>query len=119
MKFRSQCGVALYLTLMIMTILLAIAFGLSSIFLGQVDVMKGLGNSVIAFYAADIGIEEVIADRGAPSSVCTEASPCALGNGAVYYVSIIPAGPNCEADHYCVRSIGVFQETRRAIEVSY
>jgi len=40
---------------MVMTILLAIAFGLSTIFLGQSKMIKEVGNSVIAFYHGNAG----------------------------------------------------------------
>ena len=117
---KHQTGTTLYLGLMIMTILLAIAFGLNSIFLGQVKTIRVMGHSVIAFYAADAGIEEVLMQRSSPSSICTEASPCSLDNGAEYYLNIKDKDdPLCEAANYCITAVGVFKETRRAIEIEY
>jgi len=118
-RILTQRGVSLYLALMIMTMLLAIAFGLSAIFLGQTKMLRTMGHSVLAFYAADAGIEEVLMQRTNPSSVCTEISPCSLTNGAQYYLVIRTPGPDCAADNYCITSVGIYQETRRAIEITY
>jgi len=53
-------GVALYLALMIMFILIAIGLGVSLIIVSQMKMMKGMGDSVVAFYAADTGIDKTI-----------------------------------------------------------
>ena len=119
MQHLSQKGVSLYLALMIMSVLLALALGISSIFLGQAQTLRQMGYSVVAFYAADTGIEEVLVNRAAPSSTCTDVSPCALGNGADYFLTITAAGPNCSAYNYCIKSIGEYQGVKRAIEISY
>ncbi len=118
-KDKQQQGTTLYLSLMIMTILLAIAFGLSSIFLGQTKMIRSIGYSVIAFYAADTGIEEVLMQRASPSSICTELSPCSLDNGATYYIVVKTPGVDCDAANYCITAVGAFKETRRAIEIEY
>ena len=54
---KLQKGVSLYLAVIIMLILLAIALGVSTILIGQIKTIRGMGNSVSAFYAADTGIE--------------------------------------------------------------
>ena len=105
---------------MIISILLAVVLGTGAILVRQLKVIKGMENSIAAFYAADTGIEEVLVDRGSPSSFCTELSPCSLDNGAEYYIEILPGtDPNCNADSYCIKSVGIYRETRRAIEVAY
>jgi len=61
MKFKiSQRGVSIYLALMIMFILLAIGLGISLIIVSQMRMIRGMGDSVIAFYAADTGIDKTI-----------------------------------------------------------
>jgi len=113
---NSNKGVSLYLALMIMTVLLAIALGLSSIFLGQAKMTQEMGYSVIAFYAADAGIEKVLTTRPNPSNI----PETILLNGAAYQVIVTPAGTGgCLASNYCIKSIGEYQETRRAIEIEY
>jgi len=119
MKKTSKRGTSLYLGLMIMTILLAVALGVSTIFLGQMKSIREMGYSVIAFYAADAGIEEVLMNRSNPSSPCTESSPCSLDNGSEYYINVRASGSNCEANYYCVKSVGVYKGIRRAIEITY
>ena len=111
-----QKGTSLYLAVAIMTILLAIALGISSIFLGQVKVIRGLGYSVIAFYAADAGIERILLNRDAPLDIPSTL----LSNGSVYQVSVTAGGVgSCTAQYYCIKSIGSYKETSRAIEISY
>lgn len=119
-KFQNtKKGISLYLSMTIMSILLAIALGVSTILFGQLKMIRGMGDSVVAFYAADTGIEEVLMNRENPSSSCTEISPCALDNGAEYYIGIISPGPNCQAANFCIESAGSYQETQRAIEATY
>lgn len=107
------------MTLMIVAMLLSAALGISAIFLGQTETIRIMGNAVLAFYAADAGIEKVLIERSNPSSSCTEASPCALGNGAQYYIIIQTPGQNCSAANYCITSVGSYKETKRAIEITY
>lgn len=113
-----QKGLALYLSVIIMTIMLAIALGTSSIFLGQLDVMRGLGYSVIAFYAADAGMEKALMQRAAPFLL--DGYSATLSNGASYAISVIsPGSGGCTASNYCIKSIGSYKKTNRAIEISY
>ena len=113
-------GGSLYFALMIMTILLGIALGMNSIFLGQTKTLREMGYSVIAFFAADAGIEEVLVNRESPSSPCIEASPCSLDNGSEYFIDIkLYTDPACNASNYCIKSVGEYKETRRAIEIQY
>ncbi len=109
---KSQNGISLYLSLMVVAILLAIAFGLSSILLGQLKTIKEMGNSVVAFYAADAGIEAVLVNRSNPVDIVQTS----LGNDATYQV-VVTTGGDCP--HYCIKSIGSYLGTRRAIEITY
>lgn len=114
---KLQQGVALYLSLIIMTVLLSIALGLSTIFIGQSKMIKALGNSVIAFYAADAGVEEVLINRIDPLDIPQTTLP----SGATYQVFVTAGGVgDCSSENnFCIKSIGVYQETRRAIEIVY
>jgi len=56
----SEKGVSIYITLIIMTALLGIGMGVSSILIRQVQTFKDVGDSVFAFYAADAGIERLL-----------------------------------------------------------
>jgi len=108
-KKISQKGVSLYLALLIMAVLLSIGFGISAILFGQIKIIRGMGDSVVAFYAADTGIEEVLYRGGAVSGN--------LENGASYSTRVLAPGPDCTATNYCIISKGSFKETRRAIEI--
>lgn len=119
MQYSSQKGISLYLAIMILSVLLALALGISSIFLGQVKDLRQMGYSVTSFYAADAGIEQVLLTRAAPTSSCTQTAPCPLGNGADYFLTITPSGGTCTALNYCIKSTGEYQGVRRAIEISY
>ena len=106
------------MALMVMNILLAVALGISAIFVGQLQITREMGDSVIAFYAADTGIERVLySGRETPSFSCPAGPPpCSLDNGAEYYVIITPGG---DCTNFCIRSVGTYNNVRRAIEVSY
>lgn len=53
-------GVALLVTFFIMGIALSIVLGISGILISEVRMIRSMGNSVVAFYTADTGMEEVI-----------------------------------------------------------
>lgn len=124
-----QSGVSLFLAIIIVAVLLAIVLGINAIFIGQLRMVGEMGYSVIALNAADAGAEAVLMARqnpqNSPAAGCTEASPCPLGE-AQYYLDIktggqgdCPAEINGRAIHYCIKSIGIYQNVRRAIETIY
>ena len=106
----SEKGISVYFALLIMVILLSAALGLSTILYKQIRMTKGIGDSVIAFYAADTGMERALKEEIEVSGT--------LENGASYQVQKISPGGDCIASYYCLKSVGRFNETRRAIETS-
>lgn len=116
-KIQYQRAMALYLALVVMTIMLAMSLGLSSIFVGQTKTIKQMGNSVIALCAADAGIETVLMNRNNPANIPTTV----LSNGATYQVVVVAGGTgDCPAEkNYCIKSIGKYLDTRRAVEIIY
>ncbi len=56
----SKKGSSLYFSMIILSIVLAMALGLTAILVSQTKIIKGMGDSVKALYAADTGIEEVL-----------------------------------------------------------
>ncbi|OGF61994.1 hypothetical protein A2662_03040 [Candidatus Giovannonibacteria bacterium RIFCSPHIGHO2_01_FULL_45_33] len=113
-RVRGQKGVILFLAVIIMAILLSIGLGISVILIGQIRMVRDIGNSVIAFYAADTGIEKALLNRGNPIPVFGT-----LGNAANYTVEVFGSGSDCLGDNYCLRSVGSFQGVSRAIEAEY
>jgi hypothetical protein len=110
MKFSIfKRGVSLYLALIIMFILIAIALGVSLIIVSQMKMMKGMGDSVVAFYAADTGIEQTLYQIRVGGGWNGDISGSVDG-GASYYVTS-PA-----SDTY--QSKGSFAKVKRAIEIS-
>lgn len=114
---KGQKSFSIYLAIMIMTILLALAFGISTILLSQVKMVGEMGDSVIAFYAADTGIEKVLDNREDPSPLNGYSET--LANGASYQIFVLSSGPDCPADNFCIKSVGTYKGVRRAIEISY
>jgi len=112
----STRGVSILLTSLIMSVVLAIGLGLSVILIQQTKMMAGIGYSVIAFFAADNGIEEVLI-----MSTPTSTPETTLPNGAKYqvFVNTSSTDPTCDASNFCLKSIGSYKETKRAIKTKY
>ncbi len=55
-----QKGISLIITFFIMIIILAVVLAISTLLYSQIKVIRNIGNSVIAFYAADSGVEKVL-----------------------------------------------------------
>jgi len=59
-KKKATKGVSIFIVIVVMTILLGIALGLNAISVRQLRNLRDIGNSVIALYAADAGIERIL-----------------------------------------------------------
>jgi len=117
---ESQKGLALYLSIIIMIILLSVVLGISAILLGQFKIIGNMEDSVVAFYAAETGIEYVLnsrSDLATFSNGCEkdQADPCSIGD-AKYYVD---ADLDCGAPNACIKSVGTYKNSVRALQVSY
>lgn len=125
-------GVSIYLALMIMFILLAVGLGMSAIIVSQMKMVREMGYSVIALYAADTGIERALDAGDTPSSDYSDT----LINGSSYKVEVYCCVPEtgmclfgagecpvdedskCDARYFCYKSIGTYRKTQRAIETT-
>lgn len=105
----NEKGISIFLSVIVLAVLLSLALGISVILVSQMRVLKGMENSVQAFFAADTGIEQALFQGQSVSGV--------LQNGARYEVQFIRPGRNCAGFSYCLKSVGIFKETRRAIEI--
>lgn len=112
-------GISLYIAILIMAILLAIVLGVSTILVTQIRIIRGMENSVVAFYAAESGIEKVLKDRTDPSG--WDGDTETLSNSADYEITVISGGVgDCPVSKlYCIKSVGNYEKTNRAIQVSY
>jgi len=109
-------GVSVLYVIFVVSILFAISFGISGILIPQVKMLSEIGNSVVAFYAADSGIEKVLIDRQNPQSYYE-----GTVDGSSYQVYVTAGGVGaCGSEfYYCIKSIGTYQNTKRAIEINY
>jgi hypothetical protein len=130
MKKSLQQGISLYLAIIIMSILLAMALGLSTILVSQIKMIRGMEKSVIAFYAADTGIERVLfalrKENYLPSSAGEEPCgvsfdcPALLEGEATYTIKIIDFTiSDSKITSIQINTKGVYKDTQRAIEVNY
>ena len=110
-----ESGVAVTLSILILSVILVVALGSSAILLREIRFARGSNFYVRAFFAADSGIEKVLMNRESPLPIASTT----LANGAVFRVTVVPSGPGCSADNFCIESIGEYQGTKRAIEVNY
>jgi len=105
-------GISLYLAVVILAILTSAVLGLVVLLTGQIKIFSPLGDSVIAFYAADTGVEHSlynIRKEGGDGKVSEEIS-YGEEKKAVYTV---------EKRDSIIISQGTYKETTRAIEISY
>jgi len=132
-KNNQEKGVALFLSVLIISVILAIGLGISGILIQQIKISGNIGDSVVAFYAADSGIEQQIYDLYKNETHSSEYEEI-LNSGAYYSVSVVcsqgnenclPGIPVAEEEecnslnNFCIKSIGTFQTAKRAIEVNY
>ena len=104
-----ESGAALFLSVAVLAVLLAISLGISTISVKQVESLRRTADSVQAFFAADSGIERALFEEKSLSGT--------LPNGATYSVELVLPGGGCSAANYCLRSIGAFRDSRRALEI--
>lgn len=111
----------MYLALLVMTVMLGISLGLSSIFIGQTKMMKQIGNSVVALCAADAGIEKVLIDRANPNLTPDYYSGSFANTKITYQVLVVAGGTRqCPSgSNFCIKSIGSYLGTHRAVEIIY
>lgn len=129
-KLKTQRGVSLYMVFMVMTLLLGIGFGMSALLLTQLDTLRSIGYSVLAFYATDAGVDRAlyIDQKNCQSQSASDRVAClhavvdplgtqTLSNGAQYVLEIQSPGEVCTASAYCVKSVGTYKQARRAVRV--
>ena len=119
-------GSALFLALMLTVILLGIGVGVSGIIVSQLQQLRGLGDSVFAFGAADAGaerglyVDRVYCNAIEPSPLnASEFLSCAqnnlpgtqtLSNGSSYLLNVEATTVlDCTGDYYCIEPKGRFQ----------
>ncbi len=108
-KFKNE-GISLYFVVLILSVLMTVLLSLVNLSVNQLKITQSVGDSVVAFFASDSGIEHSlynILKEGGGGDVSSN-----LG-GASYNVSVT-VGENT-----VIKSVGVFKNTKRAIEARY
>ena len=109
----------MYLAIVIMVVLLGIGLGINALLVDQIKALRGIGDSVIAFYAAEAGVEKILYDDSQGVnivSICNDPpGDCtgSLSNSASFSVVVT----TCAAFNYCVESLGSFKQVQRKISV--
>lgn len=110
---QNERGVVIYLVMVILALLLSVGLGLCTVLVSQLKIINTLGNSVIAFYAAETGIEQAQLHPTA-----TYSASGSVGD-ATYTATGISSGGVCTPTNFCIRSVGTYKGMRRAIEIQY
>jgi len=128
-----QKGVSLYFAIIILSILLAIVLGLATILVGQTRMIKGMGDSVAAFFAADTGVEQVLYyDKECrrsgcdsldlpPGFECKDEAECDEGLSGGFASSTVGQAiyeVTFDDGAIDITSIGMYSGTRRAVRVN-
>jgi Tfp pilus assembly protein PilV len=143
---NSQKGISLIFIVLITSLILAVGLGISTLLIQEMRLMSDIGYSVIAFYAADNGIEEAVYDLyqspfpnaehyGYLDSAqyhtwarccnpdlekCSLEAPEDCPLGPEHVGSSNPDDPDyCDALNYCLKSLGSYKTVKRAIEINY
>ena len=141
LQFSNQKGISLLFTVLITSFVLAIGLGLSALLIQEMKLMGEIGYSVIAFYAADSGIEAAIYDlyqSESPTPVHSDESDSVNLDDAGYDTLAKCCDPvfekcslecpielgfeideNCNTTNYCLKSAGSYKKVKRAIEINY
>ena len=109
----SQKGViSILLATLILSIISIIAFGISALMLQQIRMSKQMGDSVIAFYAAEAGAERCLYEVRKGSGVCDFTDISLDFNSSAKY-TVTYNGSNE------IKSTGVFRNTARKVELNW
>ena len=116
-----------------MSVILSIAMGVSGILIQQTRMVGEMGKSIVSFYAADSGVERELFDlykAPYPQSDLSGFLSVNSSNDASFNVAVecgatsdclagFEISPDCSALNFCLKSVGSYQKTKRAIEIKY
>jgi len=118
MKKGNKKGAALFLTMLIMSAVLAIAMGIAKLSLGEIKISRELPQSFAAYYAAEAGIEEGLymdLIMTSPPGTFSQEINGYLSEGITYEVIFDGVSPA-----RTIKSNGVYkQKSARAVELTY
>lgn len=109
-KDKREKGIALLLTMIILSAGSLIAMLIATIVVIQFKLSSDVNNSMIAVYAADSGVEWQLYQIRNGVSVPVPA----MSNGASVSTTVIGGYPN-----FTIKSLGAYKEVKRQFEVSF
>ncbi len=107
---KNQSGVALILTVIVSSVVLLVAGLIASMVATQLKLASDIGDSNIAIYAADSGIEWQLYQVRNGASVPTPL----MSNGAIISTTVTGSAPN-----FTIKSLGSYGLVKRQLEVSF
>ncbi|MEX2145043.1 MAG: hypothetical protein WD712_01560 [Candidatus Spechtbacterales bacterium] len=127
---KEQKGVSLFISILILSAIMAIGLGVSSLLMGEIEVSRDISRFVPAIYAADSGIERVLYKirKNGDFASCPGTSSCVvnnlsnpMGNGATYSAIVLDSGVQwCPGgSSLCIRGLGKLVDTHRGFEVTF
>ncbi len=131
-KIKNQRGVSIFFAVIILSVLLAIALGISALLVSQIRMLREMSDSVVSLYAADSGIERILYEDkmcrlpgcGSLSWPCLDTVSCASGRAAGTITSALSnlSGASYQVNFndgaIIISSQGIYRGVRRAIEVT-
>lgn len=113
-KINIQKGaISIFLSVLLMSVLLIISAGIATLMLSQIRMSSQMGHSVVAFYAAESGIERCLYDirKGGAINCSYTDIPLDFNSSAKYTTNYDGLSQ--------IDSIGSFLRTSRNIEVNW
>lgn len=110
------------LAILVLTAILSIAMGVSSLMLVEMKISREIPKSLKAYYAAEAGVERSLYDErkgsgasdiGSPPNWCTGTGKVCLDNSACYAVDF--SGGTTTT----IKSYGCYKSVRRSVEASW
>lgn len=106
MRKNSEKGISLIITFFVLVIILAVVLSISIILYSEIKIIRNMGYSVVAYYAAESGVEKVLYyDRkvipdGALRGICNICTACPDSQGPLYCQFCLltsPHGTECSS----------------------
>ena len=116
-KTNKKRGSILYFSLLVLTITSLVVLGVSSITILQIRMSRGIKNSLVAFYASDSGVEEVLYNIKNDIYTSPISGNISFNDESSSYSVTIEQGTSCGTGiSYCIKSIGSYGGIKRIIE---
>jgi len=117
---NSRGSISLIMALVVLSVVLAIALGSSFIVSSGLVSSLGHADSIIAYYAAETGVEQALFDHKTQEPA---AQRCSVGwtsfGSAQYCLNVAENTPGNYATITNIQSIGEYRNVRRSIDVSF